>query len=67
MIFARRRSSCSLEAAVRPEYLQRRPIVDVFAVPEGLDQRLVAGQVRQHPQLDLRVVGRDEHVAFIRR
>ena len=52
-----------VEAGVGAEHLQRRAVVDVLADAERLDQRLVAGQVRQHPQLDLRVVGRDQHVA----
>ena len=34
--------------------------VDVFAALEGLDQAGVAGEVREHAQLDLRVVGADK-------
>ena len=52
-----------LEAAVGAEHLQRRAVVDVLAGAERLDQRLFAGQVREHAQLDLRVVGGDQHVA----
>jgi hypothetical protein len=37
--------------------------VDVFAAAERVDQHLVAGHVREHAQLDLRVVGGDQHVA----
>ena len=36
--------------------------MDVVAARERVDQRLVAGQVREHAQLDLRVVGGDQHV-----
>ena len=32
---------------------------------ERVDQRLVARQVREHAQLDLRVVRRDQHVARV--
>ncbi len=53
----------AVEAALGPEHLERRLVVDVVAAREGRGQRLVARQVRQHAQLDLRVVGRDEHVA----
>ena len=56
-----------VEAAVGPEHLQRRPVVDVLAGAERLDQRFFVGQVREHPQLDLRVVGGDQHVARARR
>ena len=63
MIFARRRSSCALRPLVGAEHLERRAIVDVFAVAERVDQRLLPGEVRQDAQLDLRVVGRDQHVA----
>ena len=52
-----------VEAAVGAEHLERGLVVDVVAAGEGRGQRLVARQVRQHPQLDLRVVGRDQHVA----
>ena len=62
MIFARRRSSCGIQAAGRTEDFERRAIVDVFVPRERLDQRLVTGHVRQHAQLDLRVVHRDQHV-----
>ena len=67
MIFARRRSSCGSRPLVGAEHLQRRLIVDVVAALEGLDERLVARQVREHAQLDLRVVGGDQHVARRRR
>ena len=50
-----------VEAAVRPEHLQRRAVVNVFAAPERLDQRFFLREVREHAQLDLRVVGRDQH------
>ena len=40
-----------------------RLVVDVVAALKRRDQRLVARQVGQHPQFDLRVVGRDQHVA----
>ena len=40
------------------------PGVDVLARFEGLDQGLVAGEVGEHAQLDLGVVGRDQHKAL---
>jgi hypothetical protein len=42
---------------LKAEHFRGRPAVDVFPAPERLDERLVAGDVSQHPQLDLRVVG----------
>ena len=63
MIFARRRSSCLLEPAHPAEHLRRRAIVDVLAARERVDQHLLARQVRQDAQLDLRVVGGDQDVA----
>ena len=56
-----------IEAAVRAEHLERRAIVDVLAAGECGDQRLVAGQVREHAQLDLRVVGGDQASSRARR
>ena len=56
------RSSCGIPAAVGAEHLQRGLLVDVVAAPERLDQRFLVGEVRQHPQLDLRVVRRNQHV-----
>ena len=41
--------------------------VQVLAAAEDLDQRLVAGDVRQHAQLDLRVVRRQQHASPARR
>ena len=52
-----------VETALGPEHLQRRLVVDVVAAREGGGERFVARQVRQHAQLDLRVVGRDQHVS----
>ena len=46
-----------------PKYVQRRAVVDVLAPLERVDQRFFLRQVREHPQLDLRVVGRDQHEA----
>ena len=50
------------QAADAAEHLRRGAVVDVLAAREGLDQHLLAREVRQHAQLDLRVVGGDEHV-----
>ena len=61
MIFARRRSSCLSRPLFGAEHLQRGPIVNVFAAPERFDQRIFLRQVREHAQLDLRVVGRNQH------
>ena len=41
--------------------------VDILALAEDLLQRVLAGDVGQQPQLDLRVVRRDEQVARARR
>ena len=56
-----------IEAAVLAEHLERRAIVNVLAAGKGGDQRLVAGQVREHAQLDLRVVGGDQARSQARR
>ena len=64
MIFARRRSSCSPSPLFVAEHLQRGAIVDVLAAcVNASTSAVVAREVRQHAQLDLRVVGRDQHVA----
>ncbi len=39
----------------------RGDAVDVLAPREGIDQERLAAHVRQQPQLDLRIVGGDEH------
>ena len=41
-------------------------LVDVLPLAEGVDERLVLGQVRQQTQLDLRIVRADKH-AVLRR
>ena len=63
MIFARRRSSCASRPLLVAEHALGRPIVNVDALPERLDQRRVARQMREHAQFDLRVVRRDQHEA----
>ena len=65
MILARRRSSCGSSRLSAPNTLSRGLIVNVVAARERRGQRLVARQVREHAQLDLRVVGRDQHVTRI--
>ena len=50
-------------AAVGAEDFQRRPLVEVGPVPERVHQHRIVGEVRQHAELDLRVVGRDEDAA----
>ena len=45
------------------EHLRGREGVNVFARAIGFDQQLVAGEVRQQPQLDLRVVGVEQDVS----
>ncbi len=52
-----------VEAARGAEHLECRAVVDVLAVAERVDERLLPGEVGEDAQLDLRVVGRDEHVA----
>ncbi len=49
------------------EHLRRGQGVNVFAGAESLHQQRVAGKVRQQPQLDLRVVGRQQHVSRLGR
>ena len=48
------------------ENLRRCRAVDVLPAPKDVDQRLVAREVREDPELDLRVVRRDEAHAFRR-
>src|SRR5205814_1084707 len=43
--------------------LRRHGCVDVLSLVEGLDEGRVAGEVGQETQLDLRVVGGDEHAS----
>ena len=63
MIFARRLQLVLVEPAVRAEHPLGRPIVDVEARLERLDERGIAREMREHAQLDLRVVGGDQHVS----
>ena len=53
--------------AVGAEDLERRPLVEVGPLRERGDEHRILGQVREHAELDLRVVGRDQHVAAARR
>ena len=39
----------------------RCSIVDVFTGEKGLDECLLVGKMREHTQLDLRVIGRNQH------
>ena len=50
----------SVQPAVLAEDAQRGAIVDVGARTEGLNQRFVTGQVRQHPQLLFGVISKKE-------
>ena len=54
------------EPAVGAEHFRRRLIVNVVAAPERLGERFIVGQVRQDAQLDLRIVGRNQHVPGVR-
>ncbi len=54
-----------IEHAVRPEHLVRGLVVNVVAAHERFGQRFIAGQVREHTQLDLRIVRGDQDVAGI--
>ncbi len=63
---ARLRSRESTSSGVDPEDARGRGPVDVLALPERLDQTRVAGEVREQPQLDLAVVGRQEAPALLR-
>ena len=42
-----------------------RAVVEVGAFPERVDEDRILGEVREHAELDLRVVGRDQDVARI--
>ena len=46
-----------------PNSFSAGAVVDVLAAAERVDERFLAGHVREHAQLDLRVVGRDQDVA----
>ena len=52
-----------VEPAVGAEDLEGGAVVDVVAADERLDEGRVLREVGEHPQLDLRVVGRDEGAA----
>ncbi len=43
----------------------RRCGVDVATLDEGFDKRIVAAQMRHEPQLDLRVIGRQQQMILI--
>ena len=58
----RRCSAVTASRATR-EHLGRGLGVDVDAVAERRRQQRIGREVREDAQLDLRVVGRDEHVA----
>ena len=60
---ARRRCSASTISGGHAEDLARGEGVDVFAAAEGVDEQRVLGEVREQAQLDLRVVGGEQHVA----
>ena len=62
MIFAPRAARAA-EAAAGAEHLQRGAIVDVLAARNASISASSPDEVREHAQLDLRVVGRDQHVA----
>ena len=49
--------------ARHPENLRCRERMNVLPRAIGLDQQLILGEVRQQPQLNLRVVGLQQNVA----
>ncbi len=51
------------ERRVDPEDLGRGLAVDVLAGAEGSDERRVPGVMGQYPEVDLRIVGREEKLA----
>ena len=51
-----------IERTVRTEHAFGRAIVDVDAIAKCVDQRAVAGQMREDAELDLRIVGGNQHV-----
>ena len=51
-----------VHSARSAEDFLRRLVVDVLAAVERLDERFVAGHVRENAQLDLRIVGGDQRV-----
>ena len=52
-------------AAVGAEDLQRRPLVEVGPLAERVDEHRIFRKVREDPELDLRIVRRDQHVPRI--
>ena len=52
-------------AAVGAEDLHRGPLVEIDALAERVDEHRLLGEMREHAELDLRVVGRNQHVAGI--
>ena len=60
IVLALRRWSGVTAVGVDAEDLRGRRAVDVLAAAEDVDQRLVAREVGEDPELDLRVVRRDE-------
>ena len=61
MVLARPRISGGDRLHRNAEDERRRLPVDIAALTEGLDEGRIAGEVRHEPQLDLRVVGHQEH------
>ena len=43
------------------EYLRRRRPVNILCIPVCLDELLIPGQMRQHAQLDLRIIRIHKH------
>ena len=64
-IFATLRSSFVSVAGSLPSTSAAVRRVDVLAARERLAQLRLAGDVREDPQLDLRVVGREQPVALL--
>ena len=60
--FARRRVIGSMPSIGTPNTSRRRARVDVLAVGETFPQHRQIGDMRQQPQLDLRVIRADQHV-----
>ena len=58
---ARRRISSVTRLGSDTEHLRRGHAMDVLPARNAAVQLLVAAEVREHPQLDLRIVGGQEH------
>jgi hypothetical protein len=48
------------------ENLRSGPGMNILALPEGLQQHFILGEIGEDPQFDLRIVGRDDSPSLLR-